>query len=154
MSTKMLKLRSSEKDMFEVEEAVIVQSVTIKNLIDDECGGGVIPLENVNSLALAKVLEYCNKHHAEESHDDNNIEALKKWDDEFVKVDQHTLFLVMMAANYLKIKSLLELTCQIVANLIKDKSPEEIRQYFNIKNDFSPEEEEEAIRNENRWAFE
>ncbi|KAF3618396.1 E3 ubiquitin ligase complex SCF subunit sconC [Capsicum annuum] len=51
-----------------------------------------------------------------------------------------------LAANYLNIKSLLNLTCQTVANMIKGKTPEEIRKTFNIKNDFTPEEEEEVTR--------
>jgi S-phase kinase-associated protein 1 len=37
--------------------------------------------------------------------------------------------------------------------MIKGKTSEEIRETFNIVNDFSPEEEEE-IRRENQWAFE
>jgi hypothetical protein len=41
--------------------------------------------------------------------------------------------------------------CKIVANMIKGKSPEEIRRTFNIQNDFTPEEEEQ-IRRENEWA--
>ncbi|XP_026385081.1 SKP1-like protein 1B [Papaver somniferum] len=45
------------------------------------------------------------------------------------------------------------LTCQTVADMIKGKTPEEIRKTFNIKNDFTPEEEEE-VRRENQWAFE
>jgi hypothetical protein len=57
------------------------------------------------------------------------------------------------AANYLNIKNLLDLTCQTVADMIKGKTPEEIRKTFNIKNDFTPEEEEE-VRRENQWAFE
>ena len=57
------------------------------------------------------------------------------------------------AANYLNIKSLLDLTCMTVANMIKGKTPEEIRKTFNIRNDFTPEEEEE-VRRENQWAFE
>lgn len=57
------------------------------------------------------------------------------------------------AANYLNIKTLLDLTCQTVADMIKGKTPEEIRKTFNIKNDFTPEEEEE-VRRENQWAFE
>jgi S-phase kinase-associated protein 1 len=70
-----------------------------------------------------------------------------------MEVDQATLFDLIMAANYLNIKGLLDLTCQTVANMIKGKTPEQIRQTFNIKNDFTPEEEEE-IRKENAWAFE
>lgn len=61
--------------------------------------------------------------------------------------------LIFQAANYLNIKSLLDLTCQTVADMIKGKTPEEIRKLFNIINDFTPEEEEE-IRRENQWAFE
>ena len=61
--------------------------------------------------------------------------------------------LMFQAANYLNIKSLLDLTCQTVADMIKGKTPEEIRKTFNIKNDFTPEEEEE-VRRENQWAFE
>lgn len=40
----------------------------------------------------------------------------------------------------MNIKPLLDLTCLTVANMIKGKSPEEIRQHFNIVNDFTPEE--------------
>ena len=39
------------------------------------------------------------------------------------------------AANYLDIKSLLDLTCKTVADYIKQcKTPQEIRRRFNIKN--------------------
>lgn len=62
-------------------------------------------------------------------------------------------FFFLQAANYLNIKGLLDLTCQTVADMIKGKTPEEIRKTFNIKNDFTPEEEEE-VRRENQWAFE
>jgi len=79
-------------------------------------------------------------------------EEVKAWDAEFVNVDQATLFELILAANYLNIKCLLELTCQSVANMIKGKTPEEIRKTFGIKNDFTPEEEEE-VRRENQWAF-
>ena len=70
-----------------------------------------------------------------------------------MKVDQATLYDITMAANYLNIKGLLDLACQIVANSIKGKTPQQIRDHFGIQNDFSPEEEEK-IRRENQWAFE
>ena len=47
--------------------------------------------------------------------------------------------------------SLSDVGCKTVANMIKGKSPEEIRKTFNIQNDFTPEEEEQ-IRRENEWA--
>lgn len=70
-----------------------------------------------------------------------------------LKVMLGFFFFFLQAANYLNIKGLLDLTCQTVADMIKGKTPEEIRKTFNIKNDFTPEEEEE-VRRENQWAFE
>lgn len=52
---------------------------------------------------------------------------------------------VFKAANYLDIKGLLDVTCKTVANMIKGKTPEEIRKTFNIKNDFTEEEEAQVF---------
>jgi len=64
-----------------------------------------------------------------------------------------SLSLSLCLSEYLNIKNLLDLTCQTVVDMIKGKTPKEIRKTFNIKNDFTPEEEEE-VRRENQWAFE
>ena len=141
---KMITLKSSDEEIFEIEEAVALESETIKHMVEDGCADNAIPLPNVTSSILAKVLEYCNKH-VEEGKDqdkDDGESPLKKWDADFIKVDQKELFDLIMAANYLNIKGLLDLTCQAVADMIKGKTPEEIRKHFNIKNDFTPEEEE------------
>jgi len=103
------------------------------------------------------VIEYCKYHVDNQKAGDDkpatSEDEIKAWDLDFVKVDQATLFDLILAANYLNIKNLLDLTCQTVADMIKGKTPEEIRKTFNIKNDFTPEEEEE-VRRENQWAFE
>jgi hypothetical protein len=44
------------------------------------------------------------------------------------------------------IKPLLDVGCKTVANMIKGKSPEEVRKTFNITNDFTPEEEDQIRR--------
>ncbi|KAL4186256.1 hypothetical protein AMTRI_Chr09g32920 [Amborella trichopoda] len=183
---KKVTLKSSDGEVFEVEESVAVESQTIKHMIEDDCAGNGIPLPNVSSKILAKVIEYC-KYHVDAqkvTEDKTQEEEIKSWDAEFVRVDQATLFDLILAsfsgikvglmislfiktsiftvfcvwclreaANYLNIKNLLDLTCQTVADMIKGKTPEEIRKTFNIKNDFTPEEEEE-VRRENQWAFE
>lgn len=151
-----VKLTSSDNQMFEVDEEIANESQTVKNMIEDTGTEDIIPLPNVPGKILAKVIEYCKFHvEANKKIDDKPAKSeddIKQWDTEFVKVDQATLFDLILAANYLNIKGLLDLTCQTVANMIKGKTPEEIRKTFNIKNDFTPEEEEE-VRRENQWAF-
>ncbi|GLJ36416.1 hypothetical protein SUGI_0731180 [Cryptomeria japonica] len=149
-------LKSSDDEMFEVDQAVAFASETIKNMIEDTSVESVVPLPNVNSKILAKVIEYC-KYHVDAAKTTEETTAIseggvKKWDQEYVKVDQATLFDLILAANYLNINNLLHFTCQTVADMIEGKSPEDIRKTFNIENDFTPEEEAE-VRRENQWAF-
>jgi S-phase kinase-associated protein 1 len=157
MAEKRVKLKSSDDEMFEVEEGVAFESQAVKNMIEDTGMDHPIPLPNVSSKILAKVIEYCKYHVDNQKAGDDkpatSEDEIKAWDLDFVKVDQATLFDLILAANYLNIKNLLDLTCQTVADMIKGKTPEEIRKTFNIKNDFTPEEEEE-VRRENQWAFE
>ncbi|XDB52036.1 hypothetical protein AB1E18_005586 [Capra hircus] len=127
--------------------------------MDDEGDDDPVPLPNVNAAILKKVIQWCT-HHKDDPpppEDDENKEKrtddIPVWDQEFLKVDQGTLFELILAANYLDIKGLLDVTCKTVANMIKGKTPEEIRKTFNIKNDFT-EEEEAQVRKENQWCEE
>ncbi|KAG8311078.1 suppressor of kinetochore protein mutant [Homalodisca vitripennis] len=119
----------------------------------------VVPLPNVNSAILKKVIQWATYHKDDPPppEDDENKEKrtddISSWDADFLKVDQGTLFELILAANYLDIKGLLDVTCKTVANMIKGKTPEEIRKTFNIKNDFSASEEEQ-VRKENEWCEE
>ena len=77
-------------------------------------------------------------------------EVVQKWYADFVAVEQVLLFELILAANYMDIKPLLDLTCATVASMIKGKTPEEIRKTFNIANDFSPEEEAQVMTKEEK----
>ncbi|VDM10899.1 unnamed protein product [Wuchereria bancrofti] len=175
-----ISLISSDNETFEVDRNVIRLSTTINTMLqdlgmDNQDGGDVdmvegIPLQSVNSAILKKVIHWCEYHKDDPipPEDNDNKEKrtddISSWDVEFLKVDQGTLFELILAtnkekinisgkyiklfqaANYLDIKGLLDVTCKTVANMIKGKSPEEIRRTFNIKNDFTPEEEEQVER--------
>ncbi|KAG9117687.1 hypothetical protein FRC07_007356, partial [Ceratobasidium sp. 392] len=123
---------------------------------------GPVPVPNVSSSVFEKVLEYCDYHRNDplpldddgNSNDDprkRQVSEIGEWDQKFIQVDQGMLFEILLAANFLNIKGLLDLGCKTVANMIKGKTPEEIRKLFNIVNDFT-EEEEAQIRKENEWA--
>lgn len=48
---------------------------------------------------------------------------------------------LIFARLYLMLGNYRDVGCKTVANMIKGKTPEEIRKIFNIENDFTPEEE-------------
>ncbi|KIW09073.1 E3 ubiquitin ligase complex SCF subunit sconC [Verruconis gallopava] len=154
-------LTSSDGVDITVPRQVATRSVLIKNLIDDlgeAATSEPVPIPNVNEAVLKKVMEWC-EHHKNDPPATNDDDAdsrkkstdIEEWDQKYMQVDQEMLFEIILAANYLDIKALLDVGCKTVANMIKGKSPEEIRKTFNIQNDFTPEEEEQ-IRRENEWA--
>ncbi|CZT05299.1 hypothetical protein WAI453_005096 [Rhynchosporium graminicola] len=154
-------LISNDGIPIEVEKAVAEKSMLIKNMMEDLGEGAIdtpVPIPNVNESVLKKVIEWCEHHKADPATTtDDDSDSRKKttdieeWDQKFMQVDQEMLFEIILASNYLDIKPLLDVGCKTVANMIKGKSPEEIRKTFNITNDFTPEEEEQ-IRRENEWA--
>ena len=80
-------------------------------------------------------------------------DVVSPWLANYIDLPQAELFDLILAANYLDVKSLLELSTAKVASIIKNKSIQEIRQFFNIENDYTPEEEMQ-IMEENKWAEE
>jgi S-phase kinase-associated protein 1 len=126
--------------------------------VDDD--SNEIPLPNVKATVLQKVIEFC-EHHKEDPMTEiekplksqNMADVVQKWYADFCDIEQVILFELILAANYMDIKPLLDLTCATVASMIKGKTPEEIRTTFNISNDFSPEEEAQ-VREENKWCDE
>ena len=55
------------------------------------------------------------------------------------------LYDLIAAANYLDIPALVELGCAKVGSIMQNKSISELRQLFNITNDFTPEEEKAIL---------
>jgi S-phase kinase-associated protein 1 len=137
-------------------------SELVKSMMEEECDDDIteIPLPNVSAIVLQKVVEFCQHHRQEPMTEIEKplkstkmADVVQKWYADYVDVDQVVLFEMILAANYMDIKPLLDLTCATVASMIKGKTPEEIRATFNIVNDFTPEEEAQ-VREENRWCEE
>ncbi|KAG6532288.1 SKP1-like protein 1B [Zingiber officinale] len=98
---RIIMLRRSNDKVFKVEEAVAMELQTIKHMIEDDCTNNDIPLPNVSSKILTKVVEYYKKHiHATTSKSfskdtagsEISDEDLKSWDSKFIKVDPTNLF--------------------------------------------------------------
>lgn len=161
-SNKIIFLTSSDGETFQIEEAVAKKLQIVAHMIEDNCADVAIPLTNVTGKILARVIEYCKQHVSDVSadstegsgDDEAKKKTLKDWDESFMKeFDLDTKFEIILAANYLNVKGLLDLVSQAIADTIQDKKVEEVRTIFNIENDFTPEEYA-AICKENAWAFE
>ena len=128
-----VKLKSKEDELFEVDRAVACRSATLAYIFDPAKGKkNALELKMIDSKVLSKVLEYCKYHHTAEA--ESRPEDVKKvWDKNFVKglADDETLYKLMLdAARFLKIKPLLDLTGNTIADEIKGKRPEEIRSFL------------------------
>ncbi|KAJ1330788.1 hypothetical protein BSLG_009240 [Batrachochytrium salamandrivorans] len=114
-------------------------------------------ISQIKGLLLANitlVVEYCTHHKDDPQPPPSDIKEdfdtirrraddISEWDTQFINIENDDIFELILAANYMDIKPLLDLGCMTVANRIRGKSPEEIRTAFNIENDFTPEEEEQ-----------
>ncbi|KAJ6642100.1 S-phase kinase-associated protein 1 [Pseudolycoriella hygida] len=133
----MIYLQSSDGDIFETDAQIAKCSGTIRFMLEDcymgEYEGVLIPLPNVNSAILRKVLKWADHHKddpvpiEDDGHSVKQVSVFSSWDAEFLEVDQGTLFGLVQAANYLDIQGLLDVTCKTVANKISGKTADDIR---------------------------
>ena len=158
--TEMVKLMTSDGELVEVPKDDAMHSTLIRGIIEDSGAEEDIPLPQVKKAILEKIIvywKYISQNAAPEIdkplRSNQLSDVVNEWYADYVNVEQELLFELILAANFMNIKNLLELCCQSVANMIKGKSPEQIRSTFGITNDF-PEQEEAEVTREHQWAFE
>lgn len=142
----------SERELKDIN--VWQQSETIMEMVKDTDPGDTIPLASVPKEALDKAVEYMEKMAAFKV-DGTSDEDKQQWVNEYKKTmeaqDQlPLLFQTMIAVNFMQVKTLLDELCKFVAEMISQRTPNEILDYFNIKKDACVQEEMELIR-ENTW---
>jgi len=149
-----IKLQSAEGQVFEISAIAAQRSKLIENMLltlgFDE-SDDPIHFSNITSEILQRVVEWCNQHVDDLTPIDKYV--VSEWDAEFCNVPQDILFGMMIAADFLNIKDLYEATMKTVTDMIKGKTPEQLRELFNLPDDLSPEEKEQ-IRKENPWGDE
>jgi len=157
---KMITLVSSDGEKFQINEKAARRSQLIRGVIDDFPDDPEVPLHNVKSNILEKIIKYLEIYKDTEPREierplpsNNYNECVDAWDYQFIDLELDQIFEIILSANYMDIKPLMELASSKVASIIKGKSPEDIRKTFNIQNDFTPEEEAQ-IREENQWCME
>lgn len=145
--SKMLTLNACDNVKCQIDEQAAVKSVLLKGLIQDY-EDNEIPMPDIRGDILKKVIEYLDHYKTTEPKEilrplpSNNLsDVTDEWDITFLNsIDLDATFDLINAANYMDIKSLLDLSCAKIASLMKGKSAEEIRTMFSIECDLSEEE--------------
>jgi S-phase kinase-associated protein 1 len=138
-------LKTVDGEIFEIQPSVAKQMKTVQGLIEELGENVTIPLENIFSKELPKIIEYCKKEITGEITKDFEAEFAKDLNDEEVKV-------LFLAANYLEANNVFEFLSQNIADRLESKSVEYARKFFGVTNDFTPEEESK-LREERAWSF-
>jgi len=161
MSEATVHLVSKEGDSFSLPLEAAKLSALVATMMDEEDeesreGVQEIPLSEISSKILALVVDFAIHQNTEPMKEiqkplrtNNMKEVVQEWYAEFISIDMDTLFELISAANYMEIKSLLELACTAIACKVRGKAPNEIREVFNITEDFTAAELDQ-VREENR----
>jgi len=127
---------NNKKILIDKKNAYI--SVLVKTSIENDSAAKEVPLPGVEGPILELVTEYMNHHKGVEPpiiekplRSKIMREVCKdSWDAEYIDgigIDRQKLYDLILAANYMDIKSLLHLGCAKVASLIKGQPLEKIK---------------------------
>ncbi|KAH7825399.1 SKP1-like protein 1A [Monocercomonoides exilis] len=150
--SEIIKITTGDGKTLEVAREVAMMCGSIQRAAEFASSDDTIDFPNIKSAELSRIFEYCEYHNRANHSEGVNEADVKAFDANFVKMDKGLLFAVVVAANFLDIKPLLDLCCAAIANSLKGKTPEEIRREYNIENDLTPEDEEE-IKAESAWLY-
>jgi S-phase kinase-associated protein 1 len=133
-----LKLKSKDQQEFDVSIKNASISKLVKTSLDSEPDVASLDMPGVSGAILKLIIEYMEHHQGTEPpivekplRSNKMTEVVKdKWDGEWIdKIgdDRQKLYDLILAANWMDIKSLLHLGCAKVASLIKGKPLEQIK---------------------------
>jgi len=148
-----MKIQTCDGRIHQVDTRVARVSFKLRKMLENDSYDDAKPIkfenENVCSFVFEKIIEWCS-HHVDDPNVDNEVDVdddydddiFSDWDEDWIdSLDEELLFGVILAADHLGIKMLLELGSKRVASSLETLSIEEIRKRYNLKNDFAPEEE-------------
>ncbi|KAI3861852.1 hypothetical protein MKX03_001708 [Papaver bracteatum] len=99
--------------------------------------------ERVNNMdTLSLILDYCRFHQVPGRSDKEH----KSFDELFIRMDTDRLCDLASAAYSLQLKPLIDITCGALARVIEDKTPEEVREIFQLPDDLTEEEKLDPVR--------
>lgn len=115
MATPIIQLESSDGKKFFVEYEIAMYFGILKTLFESGMCNQyeerfTIPLRNVTSNILQRVLQWAIQHKK------SNNDDISLWENDFLNVDRDTLLALRAAADYLDIQDLYIMTSKLISN--------------------------------------
>ena len=165
-----MQAQTDDGQTFDLDRNFLKHNKTLMNLYVDISGFDITeeidtvlqtPISAVEGYVMDFVVEYTKTHKkcAIPKYDNEHYDSIEMPDmdtavfNSVFEESKEKFFKIIKAANYLDNQLLLDNTCKFVANLLRGKSPDEIRSTFSIKNDI-PKEKESQIIQINQWVNE
>jgi S-phase kinase-associated protein 1 len=144
-------LTTAEGDDLKTTAEIMKPSHLIGNILQDSGVEEKIPLEKVKGDTLKKIIDYCDHYKDQEElpkiekplRSDFFEDYVDEWLLAYLDLEVPLLLELVEASNYLDIASLFELTCAAVANKMKNKTVDALRDEFDITNDLTENETQE-----------
>lgn len=137
-----LKLISMDQKEFEVERKSAYISKLVKTSVENDSSASEVPIPSAKSDILELVVKYMTHHQGTEPpiiekplRSKTMKDVCNAWDADFIDgigENRQQLYDLILAANYMDIKSLLHLGCAKVASLIKGQPLEKIREILAV----------------------
>ena len=174
---KTLNIKTADGASFNVDWDIIQKSQTIKTMVEDlgidqdSMGEDTIPLSNeeVTSEVFTKVLDWLEHYRGkpdpapkEDEDDEDDLfkphkpiapEDLDAWETKYIDIPVPKMFPLLICANFLEIRGLLDLMAKAVALQMQGKTVEEMRKNLDLPDPNWTEEELQKLREESAWAY-
>ena len=136
---KTIKVKSNDNVVVELSSKAATKSGLLKGIIEDYPEDSEFPLTSVDGKTLEKVKEYLIHYQDEEPQiipkplkSNKFEECANEWDRTFIGDNNDSVLALILAANFMDIKPLLELASAKVACSIRGTTTESIRKDFGI----------------------
>ncbi len=136
---KTIKVKSSDGVVVELSSKAAARSGLLRGIIEDYPEDSEFPINNVTGSVLEKVKEYLVHYENEEPpiiskplKSNKFEECATEWDKNFVGNNNDTALSLILAANFMDIKPLLELISANIACKLRGTTTESIRKDFGI----------------------
>eukprot|EP00826_Nyctotherus_ovalis_P047644 TRINITY_DN550_c0_g1_i13.p1 TRINITY_DN550_c0_g1~~TRINITY_DN550_c0_g1_i13.p1 ORF type:complete len:209 (-),score=88.49 TRINITY_DN550_c0_g1_i13:57-602(-) len=159
---KTISLKSSDGKTIQVSPAITEMSILIKEILQDSQSSEEIPLLNYEASNISKVVKYCELvefksdiPYPKQIKEDSKLEDIIADSNErnfIMGLSEKELQDLVLLANFLNIRRLLELCCVRIAYLYRAKE-KNIEKLFGVPIETN-EDVELAMKEQYPWAFE